>query len=192
MDGLAAEMPRRRTREDQGHIRKPDLRPSSDADLQRGWPLRLKGCRASVACNADRAGDHETSCGSGVVGRAAARVVADCGIRHCDVVSMRTARPGVVNVSGIQHNPIIGMFHGHKGREIEFAGFSICLQRPLAMHFPGATDACCGGIIIDNAAQELGRRSLSLSAGAYRKDQNRDDTYHPRICFAVYKTPPGY
>ena len=43
---------------------------------------------------------------------------------------------------------------------------------------------------MDNAAQELGRRSLS--AGAYRKDQNRDDAYHPRICFAVYKTPSGY
>ena len=132
VDGLASEMflrGRTRGRERHAQVRILDQRFPADANLQRGGPQGLEGRSLSIAGNAGLADNHQTDDGGRVIRLANTRVVADHGIRHGDVVSMRHAHRRMVNVrcsggTGVCRNPRIGMFHRHICGEIGFTRVS--------------------------------------------------------------------
>ena len=113
MDRLRAEMPGCGSGVHESHVRKIDLRPSDDADLERGRALRLKGRRAAVPRSGGRTGDHKTSAGGGrAVGGADGEVIADRGVVHADVVSVRAPGRRIRRIHrGGAGNPVIGRLH---------------------------------------------------------------------------------
>src|SRR5580693_8654115 len=83
------------------------------------------------------------------------------------------------------------MLHGHNHREIGLAGFSFELQRPGAMHFPRSADTCCGGVVIEDAAEVVGHRSLGLSDGSTCQHHDDKDSYCPPKSILLHEKPPN-
>src|SRR5580693_3057504 len=59
------------------------------------------------------------------------------------------------------------------------------------MHFPRATDPGCGGIVIEDAAEVLGHRSLGLSAGSYCEHGDHNGFYYPRKGLVLHEKSPN-
>src|SRR5580698_11156791 len=59
------------------------------------------------------------------------------------------------------------------------------------MHFPRAADACCGGIVVEDAAEAVGRRSLGLSAGRNCQHHDYEGSYCPRKSLVLHEKPPN-
>ena len=96
MDRLCTEMRGCRSRVNQRHVRIIGLRPSHDADLQRGCTLGLKRRWAAIPRGSGCTGDHKTrNRGSRAVGGADAGVVAERRVRQAYMVSVGGTGGGV-------------------------------------------------------------------------------------------------
>src|SRR5580658_5800187 len=59
------------------------------------------------------------------------------------------------------------------------------------MQFPWASNAGCGGIVVDYAAEVVGRRSLGLSASSNYQHHDYEGSYCPRKSLVLHEKPPN-